>query len=58
MFVRICVRVVIERDKRLAVSHGNRSDFVLSDILYECSVLRIFFIALGFGGAKLVYVLP
>ena len=33
--------MVIERDKRLAVSHGNRSDFVLSDILYECSVLKI-----------------
>ena len=52
--------MVIERDKRLAVSHGNRGDFVLSDILYEfqCSVLRIFFIALGFGEAKPVYVLP
>ena len=50
--------MIIERDKRLAVSHGNRSDFVRSDILYECIVLRIFFIALGFGEAKPVYVLP
>ena len=47
--------MVIDRDKRLVVSRGNRSDFVLSDILYECSVLII---ALGFGEAKLVYVLP
>ena len=50
--------MVIDRDKRLVVSRGNRSDFVLSDILYECSVLRIFFVALGFGEAKPVYVLP
>ena len=50
--------MVIERYKLLTVRHGDRRDFVLSDLLYKGGVLRMFFVSLRYCEPKSVHVLP